>query len=395
MPSRHRKVASPGSPRSGHLLLSLVNRAGAASTAVVIAVGVVLAAIVEEKVLPVGPRHRPVAAPGPARGGARHTPPSRSKQRHKPVSPTVLLDRQVQKLALRRRGAAARSEYGVRTVASPVVHQSRFDKKRRWVLGTEAIPPPDDSTAMPEASLFLAHATGRTWKAALAGSPDFAAMVTEAPTSILSAGERTTLRKFAAAKSTPAENAGGAPLMLPWAIGQSWTLVPTDRGLSFDGGDGRVLAASAGRVYRLCSSSPDRGLVLVIGDDGTATEYYQLDRLTEVPDGERVRQGDYLGHAGTDQPCGGGQASRPLVRFGLRGPDGPVSLDGWRIGGWTVHDAPGEAFAEREGLRVQAGNPLLNFGVDVSPSPSPSKPKPAPDRSPDPDTVPGGVDAQT
>ncbi|MFB9831379.1 M23 family metallopeptidase [Actinoallomurus acaciae] len=373
----------------------MVSRAGAVSTAVVIAVGVVLAAIVEEKVLPVGPRHRPVAAPGPARGGARHTPTSRSTERHKPVSPAVLLDRQVQKLALSRRGAAARSEYGVQTVASPVVRQSRSDKKRGWVLGTEAIPPPDDSTAMPEASLFLAHATGTTWKAALAGSPDFAAMVTEAPASVLSDGERAALRKFDTARSAPSEKAGGTPLMLPWTIGQSWTLVPTDRGLSFDGGDGRVLAASAGRVYRLCSSSPDRGLVLVIGDDGTATEYYQLDRLTEVPDGERVRQGDYLGHTGTDQPCGGGAASRPLVRFGLRGADGPVSLDGRRIGGWTVHDAPGEAFAERDGVRVQAGNPLLNFGIDVSssPSPSPSRSKTSP--APDPHTAPRGVDAQT
>ncbi|GLY73639.1 peptidoglycan DD-metalloendopeptidase family protein [Actinoallomurus iriomotensis] len=372
-------------------MLSLVNRAGAVSTALVVAVGLVLAAIVEEKVLPVGPRHRPVAAPGPTRGGARHTPPSRSKQRRKPVSPATLLDRQVKKLVLDRRGAAARSEYGVRTVASPVVHQSRFDKKRMWVLGTEAIPPPDDSTAMPEASLFLAHATGTTWQAALAGTPDFAAMVAKAPTSILSAGERTTLQKFGKARSAPA----GTRLMLPWTIGQSWALVPTDHGLSFGGGDGRVLAASSGRIYRLCSSSPDRGLVLVIGDDGTTTEYYQLDRLTEVPDGEPVRQGDYLGHTGTDQPCGGGGASRPLVRFGLRDAGGPVSLDGRRIGGWTVHDAPGEAFAERDGVRVDAGNPLLNFGIDVSPSPTPAKPKTDPDRSPDPAAGPGGVDAQT
>jgi hypothetical protein len=226
-------------------------------------------------------------------------------------------------------------------------------------------------------------------------------MVGQAPDSVVSAAERTTLRKYDAAKRAEHRAPKGGALMLPWTIGQSWTLVPTDRGLSFDGGDGRVLAASAGRVYRLCSSSPDRGLVLVIGDDGTATEYYQLDRLTELPDGEQVEQGDYLGHTSTDQACGGGEAARPLVRFGLRDTDGPVSLDGKQIGGWTIHDAPGVAYAERDGVRVNAGNPLLNFGIDASPSPSPSptkskgKSKPKPSHSAAPDAVPGGVDAET
>jgi hypothetical protein len=412
MPSRHRRVASPGSPFRGRLLRSLVHRAGAASTAIVIAVGLVLVAIVEEKVFPVGPRHRPVAAPGPQRDHARHRPPSRSTPSRKPVSPTVLLNRQVRKVVVSQRGAAARSAYGVRQVSSPVVRQSRFDKKRTWAFGTEAIPPPGDSTAMPDASLYLAHATGTTWKVTLAGSPGFAAMLDQAPASVLSTAERATLREYDAAERAAGKDAKKAkkvkapkpkigPLMLPWAIGQSWTLVPTDRGLSFGGGDGRVLAASAGRVYRLCSTSADRGLVLVIGDDGTATEYYQLDRLTEIPDGDQVQQGDFLGRAGTDQPCGGGRAARPLVRFGLRDADGPVSLDGKQIGGWTIHDAPGEAFAERDGVRVQAGNPLLNFGIDASPSPSPvpskskskTKSKPTPSRTPD--AVPGGINAQT
>jgi hypothetical protein len=401
MPSRHRRVASPGTSRRGRFLLSLVNRAGTVSLAIVVAVGLVLAAVVEEKVFPVGPRHRPVAAPGPDSDGVRHKPTSRAKQRRKPVSPAVLLDRQVQKIAVSRRGAVVRSEFGVQKVATPVVRQTRFDRKRTWVLGTEAIPPPSGSTAMPEASLFLARASGTSWKVALDGSTDFAAMVAKAPAAVVSTAERAALRKYNQAKAAAAKQVEPGPLMLPWTIGQSWTMVPTDHGLSFEGGDGRVLAASAGRLYRLCSSAPDSGLVLVVGDDGTAAEYYQLDRLTEVPDGGQVQQGDFLGHTSTDQPCGGGAASRPLVRFGLRGAGGPVSLDGKQIGGWTIHDAPGEAFAERDGVRVQAGNPLLNFGIDASPSPSPvpskskskTKSKPTPSRTPD--AVPGGINAQT
>src|SRR3569833_1580815 len=113
MPSRNRRAASPGSPFSGRLLRSLVNRAGTVSTAIVIAVGLVLAAIVEEKVFPVGPRHRPVAAPGPERDGTQHKQPTQTKPNQKPVSPTKQHNQQKQKNAVSRHGAAARSEYGV------------------------------------------------------------------------------------------------------------------------------------------------------------------------------------------------------------------------------------------------------------------------------------------
>jgi hypothetical protein len=373
-------------------MLRLVNRVSAAGTAVIIALGLVLAAIVEQRAFPVGSSHRPVAAPGPGRGSARPTTSSRSKHRRKPVSPAVLLDHQVKRVAVSERGPAARSEYGVRTVASPVVRLTRLDKKRTWAFGTEAIPPPRGSSAMPEASVFVARATGSTWKVALAGAPEFGALLRKAPASVLPADERGSLLRYDASVKRTRDG-----LMLPWTAGQSWTLVPTERGLSFGGGDGRVLAATTGRVYRLCSPAPDRGLVLLLGADGTATEYYQLDQLTEVPDGGLVERGDYLGHTSTDQPCGGGAAPRPLLRFGLRNADGPISLDRLRIGGWTLHEIPGATFAEHDGLRVEPGNPLLNFGITVTPSPSPSKSAPG-RRSPDVPSLPGpsgGIDDQT
>ncbi|HZE29958.1 MAG TPA: hypothetical protein VE198_00800 [Actinoallomurus sp.] len=416
MPNRYRKAAEPGpSPRFGSVLF-LANRVSALGTAVVVAVGMMLAVIVEQKMFPVGSVHRQPVAQGP-----RHATPRPKSSRHrlspKPVSPTHVLDRLVQQVALKERGPVARHEYGAQTIAAPVVRVSRFAAQRRWAFGTEVIPPPQGATAVPESSLYLAHAAGDSWKVALAGTPDFAALLREAPTSVLPGGERTVLERYdASARSTPPKAEPGHPkakvtpvkaksakapagdgLMLPWSAGQSWTLLPAELGSSFDGGDGRVLAAGTGRLYRLCSSSPDHGLVMVIGADGTAAVYYQLDQITDVPDGSLVEQGDYLGRTSTDQPCGGGQAPRRLVLFGLRNVDGPLPLEGVKLGGWTLHQSPAEIFAELEGLRVEAGNPLLNFGVITSPAPSPthSSTKSPPKSTKAPRIPPKGIDDQT
>jgi hypothetical protein len=391
MPSRHRMAARPGpSPRFGSVL-SLANRVSALGMAVIVTVGLMLAAIVGQKAFPVGSAHRQPAAQGP--GHAKPRPKSSThRPSPKPANPAHVLNRLVQQVALDERGPVARHEYGAQKIAAPVVRVSRLGAQRRWAFGTEVIPPPQGATAVPESSLYLAHATGNTWKVALAGSPDFAALLREAPTSVLPGGQRTVLKRY----DESAKAAGDDGLMLPWSTGQSWTLLPADHGSSFDGGDGRVLAAGTGRLYRLCSSSPDRGLVMVIGADGVATVYYQLNQLTDVPDGSLVEQGEYLGRTSTDQPCGGGLAPRRLVRFGLRNVAGPVPLDGAKLGGWTLHQSPAETFAERDGLRVEAGNPLLNFGVTTSPT-SPTSPTPSPPtRSPKAPLIPiEGLDDQT
>jgi hypothetical protein len=378
MPSRHRREALPGSSPRGSLLLSLVNRVSSVGTAMVVTVGLLLAAIVEQKVLPVGSHRPPVAAPAPVRSSPRPTFPSRSAPHRKRVSPAALLSRQVQRVAITERGPVARREYGGGTVGSPVVLLGRMDSRHTWAFGTEAIPPPHGMTALPDSSLYLAHATGKTWKVALAGTPGFAALLRTAPATVLPAAERPVLQHYDAAVKAAADTG----LMLPWSVGQSWTIFPASNGASgFDGGDGRVLAATAGRLYRLCSSSPDRGLVLLIRDDGIATEYYQLNEITQVPDGGVVKQGDYLGRTSTDQPCGGGAAPRRMVRFGLRNAAGPIPLDGMKLSGWTLHLTPAAMFAERDGLRVDAGNPLLNFGMLPAPTPTLS-PSTAPSRSP-------------
>lgn len=369
MRSRRRGAMAPGSQPRHSVMLSLVDRVSATGTAVIVLVVLALAAIVEQAVLADGTAPQPRASTGPSHATARPAHPARSTHRRRPPSPTVLLDRQVRRVALVERGAAVRRAYGTTTVSAPVVRNSRMDHRRTWAFGTEAIPPPRDVTTMPESSPFIAHATAGGWRVALAGTADFARLMREAPASVLPTQERTALERY------DAKTGGTAGLALPWSVGQSWTVLPAGRDLAFDGGDGRVLAATSGRLYRVCSPSPDRGLVLVIGSDGTAAEYYQLDRLTQVPDGGLVKQGDYLGRTGTDQPCGGGEARRRLVRFGLRGPAGPIPLDGVRLGGWTLHQTATEVYAERDGLRVSAGNPLLNFGLTLDPLPAPT-PKP-------------------
>jgi LasA protease len=407
MPSRHRKAAESGpSPRFGSVLF-LANRVSGFGMVVVVTVGMMLAVIVEQKMFPVGSVHRHPVAQGPGHAKPR---PKASKHRPspKPVSPAHVLNKLVQQVALKERGPVARHEYGAQKIAAPVVRVNRFGAQHRWAFGTEVIPPPPGATAVPESSLYLAHATGDTWKVALAGAPDFAALLREAPTSVLPGGERTVLERYDASAKSASQKAKVTPvkdkssktpaddgLMLPWSAGQSWTLLPAELGSSFDGGDGRVLSAGTGRLYRLCSSSPDHGLVMVIGADGTAAVYYQLDQITDVPDGSLVEQGDYLGRTSTDQPCGGGQAPRRLVRFGLRNVDGPLPLEGVKLGGWTLHQSPAEIFAEHDGLRVEAGNPLLNFGVATSPTPAPS-PTHSPTKSPKaPQIPPEGIDDQT
>ena len=74
---------------------------------------------------------------------------------------------------------------------------------------------------------------------------------------------------------------------------------------AFSGGDGRVLAAGPGRLYRFCGGRGSNALIEIIHPDGSATEYYQLSAETRARDGSLVTAGTYLGRAGTSLACGG------------------------------------------------------------------------------------------
>ncbi|MCO5969755.1 M23 family metallopeptidase [Actinoallomurus soli] len=383
MPRTHRRQGRPGPPRRRRLTASLGDRISALGGVVVVAVGLALAAIVEQAVMPPAARH-PVADRRPVHAGRSHRPrpaPSPSLPSRAPVSPAVQLNKKVETVVLAERSHTVRQDYGVGTLSAPIVRLSRMDHTRTWAFGTETIPPPRGMAVMPESSLYVAQRTGAGWQVALAGTPRFTTLLRKAPASVVPAGERPALEKFSGTADTPLDTG----LMLPWGVGQSWTLLATDKGVSgFDGGDGRVLAPGDGRIYRLCSSAAGHGLVLLIHPNGLATQYYQLSDVTKVRDGSLVKRGDYLGRTGTEQPCGGGEAPQRMVRFAIGDATGTMQLDHFQLGGWTLRETAAATFAERAGVRVDAGNPLLNFGaVSASPTPAPSK-SPSPSRTPKP-----------
>lgn len=353
-------------------MLSLANRISAMGMAVVILVGLTLVAIVEQAVLPSSAR-RPVGDPRPVSSSgapAPHAHTAGHSAQSVPAAPATLLSRKVQSVAMTERAKVVRRVYGPGPVAHPVVRVSRIDRRRTWAFGAEAIPPPKGMTSMPDTSLYLARMTRTGWQVALTGTRQFQALLRQAPTSVVATAERAILAKY----NTANRVAGNAGLMLPWAMGQSWSLLSTDTGASgFDGGDRRVLAAGDGRLYRLCSSGLGQGLILILHPNGLATEYYQMSDVSRVPDGSAVKRGDYLGQTGTEQPCGGGPAAQRMVRFAVRNADTGLPLDQVQIGGWTLHQTAAEMFADRLGLRVNAGNPLLNFGAVAIPLPETSQ----------------------
>jgi Peptidase family M23 len=359
-------------PRRRRLTPSLSDKISALGGVVVIVVGLALAAIVEQAVMPPSARH-PVAERRPIRATHSHAPrptPSHAAVSRAPMSPAALLSRKVETVVMAQRSPVVRRDYGVGTLSAPIVRLSRMDRGHIWAFGTETIPPPRGLTVMPESSLYIAQRSRTGWQVALAGTPQFTTLLRKAPASVVPAAERPVLEKFSAAADPPLDTG----LMLPWGVGQSWTLLATDKGVSgFDGGDGRVLAPGDGRIYRLCSSSAGRGLVLLIHPNGLATQYYQMSDVTTVRDGSLVKRGDYLGRTGTEQPCGGGDAPQRMVQFAISDATGTMRLDHFQIGGWTMRETTAATFAERAGVRVDAGNPLLNFGVmPVSPTPPPS-----------------------
>ncbi|MGH3737620.1 MAG: M23 family metallopeptidase [Micromonosporaceae bacterium] len=162
-------------------------------------------------------------------------------------------------------------------------------------------------------------------------------------------------------------------LMLPFKIGDRWWMGGGPHGaaghkrpfnsLDFSGGDGRVLAAAPGRMYRFCSENTSRGLIRVIHSNGLTTDYYHMTDTHGGADGTAVRRGDYLGHIGSELPCGG-SASGDHVHFGLRKKGEMVPVDGLVIGGWTFHEGAEayQGYAERDGERVEVRQRITNHG---------------------------------
>jgi hypothetical protein len=377
---RHRRHT-----RAATVNVNVVDRVAMTGTVMVVVVGFALAAIVERALLTGSATSaeagtRPPRAGGPSPGGPDPVRTS-TPRRAQPVVAT--LNGQVRSLTLTERGTAARQAYGVKPSAPPLVGATRFTSDRTWAFGTTAIPVPAKQSAMPQVALFLAHWSGSRWQVGLSGTDEFRALLRRVPTRLVPAAEIRTLARFSVGP------AHATKLMLPWREGDSWTMTAATQGarpfgaVAFHGGDGRVLAAGDGRLYRFCTTASGGGLLMIIHDNGLATEYYQLTKLTGVRDGAIVKRGDFLGRVGVDRPCGGAAAARPQVRFGLRQGAGDLPFNGVTIGGWNFRERahPLIGWAERGILQVMPGLGLANFGaadpppvpsITLSPSPTPT-----------------------
>ncbi|WP_344835998.1 M23 family metallopeptidase [Actinocorallia longicatena] len=315
------------------------DRVSTAGMIVAVVVALVLLVIVERSLLDV---RKPADKPSPPAEAAEKAAGTT------PASPQRLESR-VAELMKKERGRVARMVYG-RQGGDPVVAVTRQTADRMWAFGVAALPVPTSSSAMPQVALFLARWEGRRWRAGLSGTEGFRALLRVVPTRLLPATEIRTLARYSAGPVTQPQ------LMLPWQIGESRRVTAMPAQMTFDGGDGQVLAASDGLLYRFCTDAAGNGLVVIVNDTGLATEYYRLSDITRVADGTPVRQGDYLGQTGGPGTCGGATAATTL--FGLGQGDGDLPLSGRTLGGWRFRDG----WAQRGAEKIMPGQELSNFG---------------------------------
>ncbi|CAM4101468.1 M23 family metallopeptidase [Nocardia ninae] len=250
---------------------------------------------------------------------------------------------------------------------APVIDHMR--EQGNWAFGAATIPVGNADEA-PISSLYVAERSGDKWKVALEGTAEFGSMVQRAPESVVSSGEK---RAFTAPQ-TRGINIGMA---LPWRQGDSWYMGGGPHGYSgnsrpfnsidFNGGDGRVLAPRAGRVYKTCVRA-NSAEVKLVHDNGYTTTYYHMTNLINAQDGTQIAAGTYLGRIGTQLPCGG-SASGAHVHMSLYNTNGgAVAVNGKTLGGWTFYEGSRAyaGYAERNGVRVNTGGRLTNYGADAS-----------------------------
>jgi len=335
-----------------------------------------LCAIIENAVVPELVGHHSGPAPSPSR---------RSPDDPRPGSPAGRLTKAVDRAVTKRLAAVARTVYG-RNAPRPMVRVTRRDRHRDWAFGASVLPAPARSGTVPEAALFVAHRSGRTWSIGVGGTVRFRHLVERAPSAVLPADQRRALTRYADGylPGAPSGSEGAdTGLVLPWRLGHAWTFAGATAGtLAFSRGDGTVRAAGSGRLYRLCA----HGLVMIVHRNGLATEYAQITDLPAIPDGGYVRQGAYLGHVGDAAPCRSAHAPARLG-FALRNADSRLSVDGLRLGAWTLHARDDHAWATCAGHRVDTGGRLPNETEPPSPSPGTSaspvaKPHPSPSATP-------------
>ncbi|SHF28231.1 LasA protease [Streptoalloteichus hindustanus] len=267
--------------------------------------------------------------------------------------------------------AATYDAPGFRPAAGDVlVEGKRASRDRNWVFGGSVVRMPGTAHGSPVSALFVGHRVDGRWRVELEGGTGFAALVRSAPAEVVPDDEREALASTAA----PAAEEAGLGMALPWKRGQSWGSagVHGDSGSSrpynsidFSGGDSRVLAARAGKLYRFCTNARWH-LIKLVHDNGWTTGYYHTRNQTDKRDGAQVAAGEFLGQTGNELPCGG-RSSGAHVHFTLWKGNRAVAVNGRTIGGWTFYEGsrPYSGYAERNGRRINLpGGGIVNYGAD-------------------------------
>ncbi|RSM90666.1 hypothetical protein DMH04_04175 [Kibdelosporangium aridum] len=233
-----------------------------------------------------------------------------------------------------------------------------------WVFGSSTVPLSADAHESPRSALFVAHNAGKKWRVGLEGTAGFAELVSQAPREVVSDSEK---ELFAGVQ--PLADTG---LGLPWPQGVAWWMGGGPHGnsgqsrpfssIDFNGGDGRVLSAGPGKVYKSCVRGRS-ALVKVVHANGLSTTYYHMYDLTTLPDGSNVQTGTYLGHIGNELPCGG-SSTGAHVHFSLLRGNTHISVNNQTIGGWTFYEGSQayRGYAMRNGVRVNVGGRVTNYG---------------------------------
>ncbi|GLZ03483.1 hypothetical protein Acsp03_09500 [Actinomadura sp. NBRC 104412] len=374
------------------------DRLGTGALVFSIVVGLSLLAIVERSLLEgttfgkPGPVGNDVVLKSPGEQGRSGTAPQQgggAPDGRTPVGSapdTTTLTAQVRKIMTAQHGTAARQAYGAEPTGQPIVNVDRYSADRTWAFGTAAIPVPASSSATPQTAFFVGRWAQGVWQVAVSGTSAFTATIGRVPASVVPPAEVEVLNRYSAVTADQAVAAvngtrAGDGLMLPWKVGDTWTIGSADGrassrplgALAFWGGDGTVQAAGAGRMYRFCSDRAGRGLVMVVHRTGLASTYYRMTGVSGLRNGSPVERGTTLGRIGSDRPCGGAEAPRALVQFSLRRGAEEVPLNGANLGGWTFKERaqPLMGFAERGALQVLPGGLLANLGAVPAADPSP------------------------
>lgn len=265
-----------------------------------------------------------------------------------------------------------------------LVEALKTDEASGWVFGAATQILREDESVDPVTKLFLARNANGRWIAGVEGSSQFGELLNSAPSTLLAADERKNLavRRSFAPRSAALPQPG---LALPWQLNAGWYWTGGAHGwsgqsrpynsLDFSGGNGRVLAARDGYLYKSCERNGS-AIVKLVHDNGYATTYYHMVQLTSLNSGTRVRQGDYLGSVGNGLPCGG-QTTGPHVHFSLSKDGNDVPINGMTIGGWQFFAGaePYAGYAVRNQRRVSPQAWLVNYGGEDSGGPvDPSPP---------------------